>query len=130
MDYGQQYGEFRKPSWAPPAWLFGPVWAVLYIGIAWSFALVFYGAVEGLFPAVVAIPFVLNLIFNFLFTPLEFRLRNRILAFIDVSLTLVTLAWALIAIAPWWSPVVWVNIPYLAWVIFATILEGTVMAMN
>ncbi|MFZ1684019.1 MAG: tryptophan-rich sensory protein, partial [Candidatus Zixiibacteriota bacterium] len=36
------YVTLVKPTWAPPAWVFGPVWSVLYILIAISFGTVFY----------------------------------------------------------------------------------------
>ena len=38
------YSQLIKPTWAPPSWLFGPVWTVLYAIIAVSFGTVFYKA--------------------------------------------------------------------------------------
>ena len=124
------YGTYKKPSWAPPARLFGPVWIVLYLLIAISFGYVGHLWVTGAISAVVALPFVLNLIFNFLFTTIQFRLRNFMLATIDVIFVLATLIWALVAIFPIMPWVVYINLPYLAWVSFASVLQLTVTMMN
>lgn len=86
-----QYRNYRKPSWAPPAWLFGPVWTVLYILIAISFGYVGYLWATGMLSVSIALPFVLNLIFNALFTTIQFRWRNLILAAVDVVAVWVTL---------------------------------------
>ena len=129
-DTKQQYANYRKPSWAPPAWLFGPVWTILYAAIAVSFGYVGYGTYAGTVPYMVALPFALNLIFNLAFTPIQFRLRNLGLAAIDVVLVLATLAWALIAIHPLVPWVAYANIPYLAWTAFASVLQLTVYRLN
>jgi len=124
------YSRLRKPSWSPPGWLFGPVWAVLYIIITVSFGTVFYKAFIGQWPWLVTLPFVLNLIFNFTFTPLQFGLQNNLLAAIDIVLILGTLIWALVSV---WSHAHWIvyaNIPYLLWVTFATILQFTITYLN
>jgi len=92
------YRQLIKPSWAPPSWLFGPVWTVLYTIIAVSFGTVFYKAFTGKIPLVITLPFVSNLIFNLAFTPLQFGLRNNLLAAADIILVLVTLIWAIVAI--------------------------------
>ena len=124
------YSQLIKPSWAPPSWLFGPVWTVLYILIAFSFGSVFYKLFTKQLPLAVALPFILNLIFNFSFTYFQFGLRNNILAGADVLLVLATLIWAMFAIWPHMRFVVYMNIPYLAWVTFATILQLTVTYKN
>ena len=124
------YSTLIKPSWAPPGWLFGPVWTFLYAMIAISFGMVFYKTFTGKLPWLIALPFVLNLIFNFAFTPLQFGLKNNYLAAVDILLVLATLIWALIAIWPHIHWVAYANIPYLLWVSFATILQLTITWLN
>jgi tryptophan-rich sensory protein len=130
MNESQQYAELIKPFWAPPSWLFGPVWTVLYAIIAATFGTVFYKAFTGKLPWIVALPFALNLVFNFAFTPLQFGLKNNFLAAIDIMLVLGTLVWALIAVWPHLRWVAYANIPYLLWVSFATVLQLTVTYLN
>lgn len=124
------YSTLIRPSWAPPSWLFGPVWSVLYTIIALSFGTVFYRAYKGAIPAGVVVPFVLNLIFNFSFTYFQFGIKNNLLAAIDIILVLITLIWALIAIYPDIKWVALANIPYLLWVSFATVLQITITVLN
>ncbi|HUC89144.1 MAG TPA: TspO/MBR family protein [Candidatus Paceibacterota bacterium] len=124
------YQQLIKPTWAPPSWLFGPVWTVLYVIIAVSFGTVFYKVFKRELPVVILIPFILNLIFNLSFTYLQFGLKNNILAGIDVLLVLITLVWAMIAIYPHIKWVAIANIPYLLWVCFATVLQLTVTYLN
>lgn len=124
------YANLIKPTWAPPAWIFGPVWSVLYAIIFVSFGYVAYRYFKGALPFLVLLPFVLNLIFNVAFSPIQFTLQNNFLAFLDIVLVLTTLVWALLAIYPYAPWVAYVNIPYLLWVIFATILQANVTYLN
>lgn len=125
-----QYMEWIGPSWAPPSWVFGPVWTVLYILIAISFGYVFLQFFKGKVPGKVALPFALNIIFNLAFTPIQFGLNNLPLASIDILLVLATLIWAIHVTRgriPW---VARINIPYLLWVCFATVLQLTITVLN
>ena len=124
------YSTLIKPTWAPPAWLFGPVWSVLYVLIAISYGYVGYLFFHKQVSFLVALPFLLNLIFNLAFTPIQFGLKNNNLAALDILLVLATLIWALIVIYPHAKWVTYANLPYLAWVIFATVLQLTVTYLN
>ncbi len=130
MDSTSWYANLKKPSWAPPAWLFGPVWSILYIIIFVSFGFTLYYSFTGMLPLAMALPFTLNLILNFSFTPIQFGLKNNLLAAIDILLVLGTLAWALIIIYPYLPWVTFINIPYLLWVLFATVLQITITHIN
>ena len=133
MNEPTQYAQLIKPLWAPPSWLFGPVWSILYAIIAVSFGTVFYKAFTKQIPWMVALPFVLNLVFNFAFTPIQFGLVNNFLASIDILLVVGTLVWALYALwhaAPALRWVVYANIPYLLWVSSATVLQLTITFLN
>jgi tryptophan-rich sensory protein len=126
----REYINFIRPDWAPPSWLFGPVWAVLYLLIAISFGKVFIMFYQKQIPFMVVLPFVLNLIFNFSFTYFQFVLNNNILASIDIILVLGTLIWAMVAMyrySPWIS---YIQVPYLLWVCFATVLQLTITYLN
>ncbi len=124
------YQTLVKPTWAPPSWLFGPVWSVLYVLIAISFGSVFIKFFQKKIPFIIILPFILNLIFNFTFTYFQFGLKSNILAMIDILLVLATLVWAMLAIYPYMKWVALINIPYLLWVIFATVLQITVTFLN
>ncbi len=124
------YQTLLKPIWAPPSWVFGPVWSVLYILIAISFGAVFYKVIQGELPKIIALPFILNLIFNFAFTPLQFLLKNNFLAALDITLVLFTILWMFVVIWPHMKWVVYLNIPYLLWVSFATVLQFTITYIN
>lgn len=124
------YSQLVKPSWSPPAWLFGPAWTFLYILIFISFGKVFLMAWQKQITLLVALPFVLNLIFNFAFTPLQFGLKNNLLAAIDILLILGTLIWAMAAIYPHTRWIAYIQIPYLFWVSFATVLQLTITYLN
>lgn len=124
------YSQLIKPSWAPPSYLFGPVWTFLYILIAISFGKVFVMLFQKRIPFMVALPFILNLIFNFAFTYFQFGLRSNEFAAIDILLTLVTLVWAMVTIYPYAHWITYMQIPYVMWVSFATVLQLTVTYLN
>ena len=124
------YLELTKPDWAPPAWIFGPVWSVLYIIIFVSFGTVFLKVFRGELPYLIALPFTLNLLFNLFFTPLQFGLQNNELATLDILLVWFTLSWSLFVVYPYVPWVTFINLPYLFWVIFATGLQLTIRYLN
>lgn len=130
MNEYNSYADYIKPDWAPPAFLFGPVWTFLYTIIAVTFGWVFYKAWHRKIPRAVALPFALNLLFNLIFTPIQFGLQNNILASVDILLVFVTLVWAMIAVWKYSRVVALAQIPYLLWVSFATVLQITITYLN
>jgi benzodiazapine receptor len=86
--------------------------------------------IQGTLPFVIVLPFILNLIFNIAYTPIQFGLKNTVLASIDIVLILGTLVWLLIAIFPILHWVTFMNLPYFLWVSFATVLQFTITYLN
>lgn len=123
------YLEIVRPSWAPPGWLFGPVWSVLYVMMGVAAWLVwrrrgFAGAAGAL------VLFVMQLVFNGLWTWLFFVWRQGGLAFVEILLL-----WLLIAVCMrlFWriSAVAGAMlVPYLAWVTFASALTFATWRLN
>lgn len=124
------YASLIKPTWAPPSWLFGPVWMILYILIAVSFGYVMFVYFGKRISFIVLLPFLLNLVFNIAFSPIQFGLQNNVWAAIDIVCVLGTLIWALAVIYPIVAWVALINIPYLLWVSFATVLQLTITWLN
>lgn len=130
MDSRQYYLKTKRPTWAPPSWLFGPVWSVLYILIFISFGYVFYRAFIGDISFIIVLPFILNIIFNILFSPIQWILKNNLLATIDIFFMLLTLIWAMISIFPYYSWISYIQIPYLLWISFAFVLQFSITVLN
>lgn len=78
----------------------------------------------------VALPFWLNLFFNLIFTPIQFGLRNNLLACLDITLILVTIVWAMVVIWPHYRWITFAFIPYLIWVSIATVLQISITWLN
>lgn len=129
MDTSNWYRSLNKPSWAPQEWVFGTVWSILYpiIFAVNIYVLILY--FKGNIGLKVAIPFWLNMIFNLIFTPIQFGLRNNLLAMVDIYLILVTIIWAVIVIWPISKLAAFAFVPYLVWVAIATVLQ-THIAIN
>ena len=124
------YSQLKKPSWSPAPWVFAPVWTFLYVLIAISFGKVFLMAGQKEIPLLVVVPFILNLVFNFSFTTLQFRLKNNFLSAIDILLVLGSLVWATISIYYYLHWISYFQIPYLLWTSFATILQLRITYLN
>ena len=123
------YGQLMQPEWAPPAWLFGPVWTTLFIMMAVAAWLVWRRGGFGT-QRTPLILFLVQLVFNGLWSWLFFAWQLGGPAFADI-----VILWLLIAatIATFWrtSPLAGaLMVPYLAWVSFAGVLNYTVWQLN
>ncbi|HWS32668.1 MAG TPA: TspO/MBR family protein [Actinoplanes sp.] len=122
----EEYRSLQQPSWAPPSWLFGPVWTVLYVMIGvsgwlvwrrtgWTPALNWYAA---------------QLVLNAIWTPIFFGFGQYGLALLDI-----VVLWVLIGVTAWkFRPesrlAAGLLLPYWAWVTFATALNAAIWLAN
>lgn len=123
------YAGLQKPSWNPPAWVFGPAWSLLYVLMATAAWLVWreggwkaQGRTLGLF--------LLQWLLNALWTPLFFGLHRPGLAFAEIVILWLAIAATL---ASFWRVRKVAGIlllPYLAWVSFAAALNFAIWRLN
>lgn len=123
------YGQLVQPSWAPPAWLFGPAWSVLFVLMAVAAWLVWREhGFRGARPALTL--YVVQLVLNALWSWLFFAWQLGAVAFAEI-----VLLWTLIAatIVLFWRlhrAAAILLLPYLAWVSFASALNFTLWRLN
>lgn len=126
---GEWYAQLRKPSWNPPSWIFGPVWTILYAMMAVAAWLVWQRGGFGRQRAALSL-FVVQWMFNALWSPIFFGMQRPGLAFLDLVLLWIALMATLVV---FWRvrPVAGVLlVPYAAWVTFAGALNFTVWRLN
>ena len=127
VDAASFYAQLSKPSWAPPAWVFGPVWTVLYglMGIAawlvWRSpgpkraALTLFGA---------------QLVANALWSCLFFAWHRGALAAVEILVLLALIAAMIVAFWRISRLAALLLVPYLLWVSFASVLTWVVWRSN
>lgn len=126
---GPWYEALAKPSWNPPNWLFGPVWTVLYIAIAVA-AWMVWRQVGWQAAAAALTVWLLQLVLNGAWSWLFFGLRRPGWALVEILVLWVVIA---ITVALFWRlrPAAGaLLLPYLAWVSFAALLNGTIWRLN
>ncbi len=126
---GAWYAGLNKPSWNPPAWIFGPVWAALYAMMAvaaWRIWL------RGGFAANrrALVLFIAQVALNAAWTPLFFGLQLPAIAFGEILLLWAAIAATMRAFLRVSRPAGWLLAPYLAWVSFAAALNFTLWRLN
>src|SRR4030042_1648257 len=126
---GLFYQQISRPEWAPPAWLFAPVWTILYILMGISAWIVW--RVNGFRAARIALSlFIIQLVLNAIWTWIFFVWKQGALAFVEILILWVLILCTTIA---FWRVRVLAGIfllPYLAWVSFASALTFTVWRLN
>jgi translocator protein len=123
------YGSVARPSWAPPAWLFGPAWTVLYLLMAIAVWLVWRR--HGFGNARTALTlFVVQLAANALWTWLFFAWRQGGLALAELIVLWVMIAITIAMFARLHRVAAALLVPYLLWVTFAGALNFTLWRMN
>jgi benzodiazapine receptor len=127
---GSWYSTLQKPFFAPPNWVFAPVWIMLFVLMGIALYLIWESGTEhrdvktalGIF----GMQFFLNIIWSFLF----FYLKSPILGFIDIILLWVMIVLTIRAFYRVNKSAAYLLIPYIAWVTLASALNGAIYFMN
>lgn len=130
MDWMTWYNSLEKPGWTPAPSTIGLIWTILYPIIAVTFGFVAVQAIRRKVPRRVLIPVAINIVSNVLFTPIQFGLRNLVLASVDIVIVWASIAWVCVWIWPHYRWVAAAQVPYFAWVTTAMILQFSITAMN
>jgi len=123
------YVTLVKPSFNPPNYLFGPVWTTLYILMGISLFLVLNKA-KDLEKNKIFFVFSIQLILNFLWSFLFFKFQQLGLALVEIVLMWCSILYMIIVFYKTNKLAALINIPYLLWVSFATILTYSIYTLN
>lgn len=126
---GSFYGELVRPAWAPPAWLFGPVWTLLYLLMAIAAWLVWRAAPLAATRVALGL-FLAQLAANALWSWLFFAWRQGGWAFAEVVVLWLLIAATALAFRRVSPLAAALLVPYLAWVAFAAALNWTLWTTN
>ena len=123
------YSELNKPLWNPPNFIFGPVWATLYFMMAVSAWLIWKrgGWNQQRSPLII---FLTQLVLNSLWSPLFFGMHEPGWALFNIILLLISIIATIIKFLCESKTAALFLIPYLVWVIFASILNYNLWKMN
>jgi len=124
------YNSLTKPGWTPSPSTIGTIWQILYPVIAITFGYVFLRWYREQIPNRVALPFLVNLLANLAFTPIQFGMRNLPLAALDILVVWASILWMMYAIWPYHKWIAVAQLPYLAWVSTATVLQLSITWNN
>lgn len=123
------YAQLAQPSWAPPGWVFGPVWTLLYILMAWSAVLVWraHGFQAARVPLLL---FLAQLVLNALWSWLFFAWHLGAAALIDIGLLLGLIVATLVGFWRLHRTAALLLVPYVLWVGFAGVLNYAMWSLN
>lgn len=123
------YASLNRPSFSPPNWVFGPVWTTLYVLLGFSFFLIWKESPsKGRNSAIIvfSIQLLLNFAWSFIFFYFNF-IGAALLEIILLWISIIAMIYLFYKIKPLAA---YLNIPYLLWVSFATILNAGYYFLN
>jgi len=123
------YVSLNKPSFNPPNYLFAPVWTCLYLLMGISLFLI-WKSPFGQDRANALIVFSIQILLNFIWSFLFFKFRMPGLALIEIVLLWISILTMIIVFSRISKPAAYLQIPYLFWVSFASILNAAIWRLN
>lgn len=124
------YAGLAKPSFSPPNALFGPVWTVLYAMMAVAAWRVWIAPADAAERQMALALFWLQLVLNALWSPVFFGFQRPGLALAVIVLLWIAIVATTIRFFRIDALAGWLLIPYLAWVTFASVLNGAIVRLN
>lgn len=124
------YPTLNKPFFTPPDWLFAPVWITLYamMAVAWYLVLRRGWATPGVKSASIA--FLVQLVLNGTWSFVFFGMQSIAGGLVVIIALLLAIRWTLKRFHRISTTAFWLLLPYLAWTMYATLLNGTLWMMN
>lgn len=123
------YASLNRPSFNPPNWIFGPVWTALYILLGISFFLIWKQPANKARNFAIVV-FLLQLLLNFGWSFIFFYFNMIGLALIEIILLWSGIVIMLVLFYKLKPLAAYINITYLLWVTFATILNASYYFLN
>lgn len=123
------YPTLQKAPFNPPGWVFGPVWTILYAFVAISLFLILEKR-KSIFRKWGLIFFFTQLILNTLWTLIFFGAHATAFAFIDLLLMILATILTMFIVWKISRGAVYLLVPYLLWISFASILNFFVVILN
>ena len=124
------YPMLEKPFFTPPSWLFGPVWTVLYVAMGVALFLVWREGWDRPDVRVAVALFAVQLLLNGLWSIVFFGMRAPGAALIEIVVLLAAIVVTTVAFWRISTPAGVLLTPYIAWVSFATALNGAIWWLN
>ena len=126
----ESYTALTLPSWAPPSWVFGPVWTVLYVLIATAGWQLWRSAGQWRTVQTELSLYAVGLVLNAVWTPLFFGAGAPVAALVDIVLLVVVVAATIVVFARRDGVAALLLVPYWAWTAFATALNAAIVVLN
>ena len=124
------YALANKPWFNPPDWIFAPVWTGLYIMMGIAFFLIWRAAADKTIKQTAMILFVVQLVINFFWSFIFFRLQQPGWAFAEIILMWVTILLTILSFGKISATAAWLMVPYICWVSFASVLNYNIWKLN
>jgi benzodiazapine receptor len=124
------YPLLEKPSFNPPSWVFGPVWTLLYVLMGIAAFMVWQKGLDNRLVKAALVVFLIQLALNGLWSLLFFGMRSPGLAFAEIILLWVSIGATVVLFWRLAPPSGLLLFPYLAWVGFAAVLNGSIWILN
>ena len=123
------YADLVKPSFNPPSWLFGPVWTLLYVLMGVSLYMIWKCAHSKERTSALWI-FSVQLLLNFAWSFIFFYYHQTGFALLEICVLWLTILSMIISFYRIHRPAAYLQIPYLGWVTFATVLNASIWYLN